>query len=140
MQDSMKDLAKEILEILESDARSTPSEIATLLGTSEEEVAKEIRRLEESGIIRKYMTMINWDKVDDGYVYAVIELKVALRRDKGYDAIAERISRFSEVQSVRLVSGDHDISFTVRGRSMKEVAFFVTDKIAALEQDNPQPE
>jgi len=129
----MKDLTKEILEILEDDARATPAEIATLLGASEEEVAKEIGRLEDSGVIRKYMAMINWDKIDDGYVYAMIELKVALQRDKGYNAIAKRIARFSEVQSVRLISGDHDISFTVRGKSMKDVAFFVTDKIATLE-------
>ena len=129
----MRDLAKEILEVLEENARATPGEIATLLGRSEEEVAAEIKRLEGSGVIRKYMTMINWEKINDGYVYAIVELKVSLSRDKGYDAIAERISRFSEVQSVRLISGDHDISFTVRGRSMKDVAFFVTEKIATLE-------
>ncbi|HPR66932.1 MAG TPA: Lrp/AsnC family transcriptional regulator [Methanothrix sp.] len=129
----MRDFAKEILEVLEDNARATPGEIATLLGRSEEEVAAEIKSLEDSGIIRKYMTMINWEKIDDGYVYAIVELKVSLPRDQGYDAIAERISRFSEVQSVRLISGDHDISFTVRGRSMKDVAFFVTEKIATLE-------
>ena len=129
----MRDFAKEILEVLEENARATPREIATLLGRSEEEVAAEIKGLEDSGVIRKYMTMINWEKIDDGYVYAIVELKVSLRRDQGYDAIAERISRFSEVQSVRLISGDHDISFTVRGRSMKDVAFFVTEKIATLE-------
>lgn len=129
----MRDFAKEILEVLEENARATPGEIATLLGRSEEEVDREIKSLEDSGVIRKYMTMINWEKIDDGYVYAIVELKVSLHRDKGYDAIAERISRFSEVQSVRLISGDHDISFTVRGRSMKDVAFFVTEKIATLE-------
>jgi DNA-binding Lrp family transcriptional regulator len=129
----MRDFAKEILEVLEENARATPREIATLLGRSEEEVAAEIKSLEDSGVIRKYMTMINWEKIDDGYVYAIVELKVSLSRDKGYDAIAERISRFSEVQSVRLISGDHDISFTVRGRSMKDVAFFVTEKISTLD-------
>ena len=123
----------EILEILEDNAKATPAEIAVLLGMSEEEVSRKIRELEESGVIRKYMTMINWDKVGEGYVYAVIELKVSLHRDKGYDTIAERIARFSEVQSVRLISGDHDLSATVRGRSMKDVAFFVTEKIATLE-------
>lgn len=129
----MRDFAKEILEVLEENARTTPGDIAILLGRPEDEVAAEIKNLEDSGIIRKYMTMINWEKVDDGYVYAIVELKVSLSRDKGYDVIAERIARFSEVQSVRLISGDHDISFTVRGRSMKDVAFFVTDKISTLE-------
>ncbi len=123
----------EILEILEDNAKATPAEIAALLGMSEEEVSRKIGELEESGVIRKYMTMINWDKVGEGYVYAVIELKVSLHRDKGYDTIAERIARFSEVQSVRLISGDHDLSATVRGRSMKDVAFFVTEKITTLE-------
>jgi DNA-binding Lrp family transcriptional regulator len=129
----MRDFAKEILEVLEENARTTPGDIAILLGRPEDEVAAEIKNLEDSGIIKKYMTMINWEKVDDGYVYAIVELKVSLSRDKGYDVIAERIARFSEVQSVRLISGDHDISFTVRGRSMKDVAFFVTEKIATLE-------
>jgi DNA-binding Lrp family transcriptional regulator len=89
--------------------------------------------LEESGIIRKYITLINWEKANEGYVYAVIELKVALHRKAGYDAVAERISRFSEVQSVRLISGDHDLSITVKGKSMKDVAFFVAEKIAPLD-------
>lgn len=123
----------EILEILKDNARATPAEIAALLGLSEEEVSKAISEMEESGIIRKYITLVNWEKADDGYVYAVIELKVALHRKAGYDAVAERISRFSEVQSVRLISGDHDLSITVKGKSMKDVAFFVAEKIAPLE-------
>lgn len=123
----------EILQILSGDAKATPAEIAVLLGRTEKDVAEEIKRLEESGVIRKYITLINWEKADESYVHAVIELKVALQRNTGYDAVAERISRFSEVESVRLISGDHDLSITVRGRSMREVAFFVAEKIATLE-------
>ena len=78
--------------------------------------------------------MIDWEKAGEEYVYAIIELKVALRSRTGYDAIAERIAKFPEVRSVRLISGDHDLSLTVRGRSMKDVAFFVAEKIATLEQ------
>lgn len=125
---------KEILEILESDPRIGPKEIATMVGITEKEAASKIKEMEKKGIIRKYKTVIDWEKAGEEYVYAIIELKVALRERTGYDAIAERIAKFPEVRSVRLISGDHDLSLTVRGGSMKDVAFFVAEKIATLEQ------
>lgn len=124
----------EILEIIESDPKIGAKEIATLTGSTEEEVASNIKEMERAGIIRKYKTVINWEKAGEEYVYAIIEIKVVLRSRTGYDAIAERLARFDEVRSVRLISGDHDLSLTVRGKSMKEVAFFVAEKIATLEQ------
>jgi DNA-binding Lrp family transcriptional regulator len=123
----------EILQILSENAKATPSEIAALLGRSTEDVAREISELEDAGVIRKYITLINWEKLDKSFVFAVLELKVALQRKTGYDAVAERIARFSEVESVRLISGDHDLSVTVRGTSMKDIAYFVAEKIAPLE-------
>ena len=123
----------EILEILYENAKATPSEIAALLGKSEEEVAQQIKVMEDAGIIRKYITLINWEKLDQSVVFAVLELKVALQRKTGYDAVAERIARFSEVESVRLISGGHDLSVTVRGKSMKDIAYFVAEKIAPLD-------
>jgi len=123
----------EILGILSENARATPSEIAALLGRSEEDVVREIKDLEDSGVIKKYITLINWEKLEGSYVFAIIELKVALQRKTGYDSVADRIARFSEVESVRLISGDHDLQITVRGKSMKDVAFFVAEKIATLE-------
>jgi DNA-binding Lrp family transcriptional regulator len=125
---------KEILEILESNPRVKPGEIATMTGLTETQVVSKIKEMEKKGIIRKYKTVIDWEKAGEEYVYAIIELKVALRSRTGYDAIAERIAKFSEVRSVRLISGDHDLSLTVRGKSMKDVAFFVAEKIATLEQ------
>ncbi len=125
---------KEILEILESNPKITPGEIAALTGMKESEVASKIKEMEKKGIIRKYKTVIDWEKAGEEYVYAIIELKVTLRSRTGYDAIAERIAKFPEVRSVRLISGDHDLSLTVRGKSMKDVAFFVAEKIATLEQ------
>ncbi|MFZ3058755.1 MAG: Lrp/AsnC family transcriptional regulator [Candidatus Methanoperedens sp.] len=125
---------KEILEILESNPRIALKEIAAMTGTTEAAVASKIKEMEKKGIIRKYKTIIDWEKAGEEYVYAIIELKVALRSRTGYDAIAERIAKFPEVRSVRLISGDHDLSLTVRGKSMKEVAFFVAEKIATLEQ------
>jgi DNA-binding Lrp family transcriptional regulator len=123
----------EILGILSDNARATPAEIASMLGRSEEDVADEIKELEDSGVIKKYITLINWEKLEGAYVFAVIELKVALQRKTGYDSVAERISRFSEVESLRLISGDYDLQVTVRGKSMRDVAFFVAEKIATLE-------
>jgi DNA-binding Lrp family transcriptional regulator len=125
---------KEILEILESNPRIEPREIATMIGITEAQAALKIKQMEKKGIIRKYKTVIDWEKAGEEYVYAIIELKVALRSRTGYDVIAERIAKFPEVRSVRLISGDHDLSLTVRGRSMKDVAFFVAEKIATLEQ------
>jgi DNA-binding Lrp family transcriptional regulator len=125
---------KEILEILESNPRIEPREIATMIGITEAQAASKIKQLEKKGIIRKYKTVIDWEKAGEEYVYAIIELKVALRSRTGYDAIAERIAKFPEVRSVRLISGDHDLSLTIRGKSMKDVAFFVAEKIATLEQ------
>jgi DNA-binding Lrp family transcriptional regulator len=125
---------KEILDILENNPRIGPREIATMIGITEAQVASMIKQFEKKGIIRKYKTVIDWEKAGEEYVYAIIELKIALRSRTGYDAIAERIARFPEVRSVRLISGDHDLSLTIRGKSMKDVAFFVAEKIATLEQ------
>jgi DNA-binding Lrp family transcriptional regulator len=130
----MDEKIRHILEILESDARANPEEIAALTDMTAQEVSQAIAKLEETGVIRHYKTIIDWDLVGENYVYAVIELKVTLERNLGYQAIAERIYKFPEVRSVRLLSGDYDISLTVRGRSMKDVAFFVAEKIATLDQ------
>ncbi len=125
---------KEILEIIESNPRIEFKEIAAMTGISEAQVASKIKEMEKKGIIRKYRTVIDWERAGEEFVYAIIEIKVTLRDRKGYDSIAERIAKFPEVRSVRLISGDHDLSLTVRGKSMKEVAFFVAEKIAPLEQ------
>jgi DNA-binding Lrp family transcriptional regulator len=130
----MDEQIRNILEILENDARASPEEIAALINMSAQEVSQTIAKLEETGVIRHYKTIIDWDLVGENYVYAVIELKVTLERNLGYQAIAERIFKFPEVRSVRLLSGDYDLSLTVRGKSMKEVAFFVAEKIATLDQ------
>ncbi|MBW6518530.1 MAG: Lrp/AsnC family transcriptional regulator [ANME-2 cluster archaeon] len=124
----------EILEIIEQDPKIDPAEIARLTGYPETEVRSRIKELEDSGIIRKYKAVIDWDKVGEEYLYAIIELKISLGDRSGYDVIARRIANFTEVRSVRLISGDHDLSLTVRGHSMKDVAFFVAEKIATLDQ------
>jgi len=124
----------DILEIIEHDPKKDTQEIALLSGYSEEKVRSRIKELEENGIIRKYKAVIDWDKVGEEYIYAIIELKINLDDRAGYDNIAKRIASFNEVRSIRLISGDHDLSLTIRGNSMKDVAFFVAEKIATLDQ------
>ncbi len=125
---------RHILECLEDDARLTPEQIAGLTGLSVEEVSDRIKELEECGIIRKYKAVIDWDLAGDENVYAIIELEVNLERRLGYQALVERLYKFPEVRSVRLLSGQYDLSLTICGRSMKEVAFFVAEKISTLDQ------
>ncbi|WP_406662472.1 Lrp/AsnC family transcriptional regulator [Methanolobus sp. ZRKC3] len=125
---------RHILECLEGDARLSHEKIATLTGLSAEEVGKRIAEMEDSGVIRKYKTIIDWDLAGDENVYAIIELHITLERNLGYQALVERLYKFPEVRSVRLLSGQYDLSLTVSGKSMKEVAFFVAEKISTLEQ------
>ncbi len=124
----------EVLRILEENARLSDSEIAVRAGLDESEVKNIIGELEERGIIRKYKAIINYEKAGIEMVQALIDIKVVPERSKGYDSIAERISRFPEVKSVRLVSGEYDLSVLVEGKTMREVAYFVAEKIAPLEQ------
>ncbi|CAD7768705.1 putative HTH-type transcriptional regulator [Candidatus Methanoperedenaceae archaeon GB37] len=128
------DRLKELLEVVEHSPKIPPEELAEMLGVSVSEVTQSLDELEERGVIRNYKAVIDWDALGEEYVYAIIELKVALEDRSGYDAIAKRIAGFPEVRSVHLVSGDHDLSITVRGRSMKSVAFFVAEKIAPLKE------
>lgn len=126
-------MVNEILEILNEDSRRTPEEIAVMLGTDVETVKQKIEELERNKVIVKYNTIINWDKTDREYVTALIEVKVTPQRDQGFDAIAERIYKFPEVKSVYLMSGDYDLAVMIEGRTMKEVAFFVAEKLSVLD-------
>ncbi|MFO7153811.1 MAG: Lrp/AsnC family transcriptional regulator [Caldicoprobacter oshimai] len=126
-------MVNEILEILNEDSRRTPEEIAVMLGTDVETVKQKIAELEKNKVIVKYNTIVNWDKTDREYVTALIEVKVTPQRDQGFDAIVERIYKFPEVKSVYLMSGDYDLAVMIEGRTMKEVAFFVAEKLSVLD-------
>ena len=129
----IRDLELNILEILSNDARTPVDQIAVMTGHSEEEVEAVIRSLEAQKIIVKYPALINWDKLDQEQVEALIEVRVTPQRDEGFDAIAERIYRFEEVKSVYLMSGAFDLMVMVNARSMKQLAFFVAEKLSTLE-------
>ena len=130
-----KDRGKEleIVKIVEENARISDSEIARMVGMDEKEVKEIVADLERKGIIRGYKAVVNYEKAGIEIVQAIIDLKVSPERNMGYDAIAERIARFPEVKSVRLVSGEYDLSVLVSGKTMHEVAYFVAEKIAPLE-------
>ncbi|MHC1610705.1 MAG: Lrp/AsnC family transcriptional regulator [Candidatus Methanospirareceae archaeon] len=129
-----KEKEEEILRILEENARVSDGEIARMVGIEEERVKAIIAELESKKIIRRYKAVIDYEKAGIEIVKALIDVKVSPERDTGYDSIAERIARFPEVESVRLVSGEYDLSVLVSGKTMHDVAYFVAAKIAPLEQ------
>jgi DNA-binding Lrp family transcriptional regulator len=126
-------MLKDILKILEKDARTTTKQISTMTGMPPAEVAKLVKQAEKARIIMKYKTMINWDKVENEQVSALIEVKVAPQREVGFDAIAERIYRFPQARTVYLLSGTYDLLVLVVGKTIHEVADFVSQKLAPME-------
>jgi DNA-binding Lrp family transcriptional regulator len=125
---------KEVFEILEKNARATPEQISTMVDKPVSEVEKIIKQAEKDGTILKYKTIINWPKLGEGDIWALIEVRVAPQRDVGFDAIAERIYQFPEVYSAYLLSGTYDLAILVKGKSMQEISSFVTEKLAPLER------
>ena len=124
---------KEILEILEKDARLTPKQIAEMTGKTADEVERIINQAEKDRIILKYKTIIDWSKAGEDQVWALVEVRITPQRDVGFDAMAERIYRFSQVRSVFLASGKYDLALLVCGKTMQDVAFFISQKLAPLE-------
>lgn len=125
---------KEIFEILEQNARATSEQIATMVDKPAKEVEKIIKQAEKDGTILRYKATINWSKLGKEDVWALIEVRVAPQRGVGFDATAERIYQFPEVYSAYLVSGTYDLAILVRGKNMQEIASFVAEKLAPLEQ------
>ncbi len=130
---TMKNMRKEILDILRDDAKVSAKEIASMIGETEAAVAAEIKKLEDEKIILKYKTLINDEKMDDEYAEGLIEVKVEPQREMGYDRIAERIYRFDEVKAVYLMSGTYDLSVHVAASTMKQISEFVFEKLAVMD-------
>jgi DNA-binding Lrp family transcriptional regulator len=127
-----KDL--DLLRILEENSRLSAEEIATMTNLGKTEVEDRIRVLEDSQVIKRYSTVINWEKAGNGEVSAIIELKVSPERDFGYDRIAERLSRFRQVRSLRLITGTYDLQLIVTGKNMQEVSRFVSEHVAPMDR------
>lgn len=124
---------EEILEILEKNSRYTDEQIATMSGKSVEEVREAIRDFEERSIIAGYTTLINWENTGRETVTALIEVKVTPQRGEGFDKVAERIYNFPQVKACYLMSGGFDLTVIIEGKTMKEVALFVSEKLAVQE-------
>jgi len=123
----------EVLKLLEKNSKLTEEQIAVMLGKSVEEVRDAIRTAEEENIILGYNTIINWEKTGNEKVIALIEVKVTPQRGEGFDKVAERIYRFPQVKACYLMSGGFDLTVIVEGKTMKEVALFVAEKLAPIE-------
>lgn len=125
-----------VLHILEENARYTNEEIAMMTGKTAVEVAEEIDRLEKDGIIRGYKAIVDRDRLSDempNMVSAIIELRVTPKRDAGFDEIAEKIAQYSEVEDVYLMSGGYDLALTITAKSFKDIALFVSQRLATLD-------
>lgn len=129
----MNEWQLKILEILHEDARRDAATIATMLDLPVDEVKSLIRDLEEKHVIVKYATVVNWSKLDDERVTALIEVQITPERGRGFDAIAEKIYLHPEVKSVYLMSGAYDLLVEIEGRTLKEVASFVSNKLSPIE-------
>ena len=129
-----KKLRVEILKAIENNSKLPVEDLAAMLATEPEIIRAEIKALEAERIICGYPTFVDWDKIDDTEkVTALIEVKVAPKRDEGFDFMAKRIYRFEEVSYVYLMSADYDLMVIVEGKSMREVAKFVHSKLSPLE-------
>lgn len=126
-------MIRDIFKILEQDARTTPERIATMTGLSPAQVREAVAKAEQERAILKYKTMINWERLGESQVWALIEVRVTPQRDVGFDAVARRIYRFPEARTVYLVSGTYDLMVVVVGKTMQEVASFIAEKLAPVE-------
>lgn len=124
----------EILRILDKEqGRIDRSKIAAMLRMDETEVAAKMAEMEKNNVIVGYKTIVNWDKTDRDVVTALIELRIMPQRGEGFDKVAKRIYKYPQVRSLYLMSGAYDLAVTIEGKSMKEVALFVAQKLAPMD-------
>lgn len=126
-------MREQILNYIEKNARVDLKELAILLGMNEIDLINEIAAMEEEGIICGYHTLIDWEKVTQEKVHALIEVRVTPQRGKGFDDIAERIYKYPEVKSTYLISGGYDLLILMEGKTLREISSFVTEKLSTLD-------
>ncbi len=123
----------ELIKLLNQNARFSNEELAAMLGTTPEEVAAQIEHMEKTGIIKGYSVILDESVADKDTVYAIIELKVTPQRDSGFDKIAKTIMMYDEVEGVSLMSGSYDLSVTVKGNNLRDIALFVAQRLSTIE-------
>lgn len=126
-------MKSELLKLLSRNARYTTEQLATMLGKDEKEVKTEIEQLEKDGVIRGYKAVIDWDKLDDAYVSAIVELNVVPKAELGFEEVAEKVMSYHEVESVYLMSGSYDLNVVVKGKTLQDVARFVARELATID-------
>jgi len=123
----------ELLELLEKDCTTSAEDLALMLGASAEEVNETISNLKEEGIILGNSALVNWEKTGREMVEALIEVHITPQRGQGFDKIAERIYKYPEVKECYLMSGGYDLKLIVEGKTMREIASFVSQKLSTVE-------
>ena len=126
-------MMEQILELLEKDCKLNAKQIAVMIDKDPDAVAAAIRSFEKDGVILGYKTLINWEKTMKEYVTAFIELRVTPQIGQGFDQIAKKIYQYDMVKSVYLMSGGFDLAVFIEGRTLKEVALFVSEKLAPMD-------
>lgn len=121
-----------LLRLLSENSNYTTAQLSMMLGESEEAIEARIKEYEDSGVIRGYQAVVNWDDVPESGVMAIIELKVAPQMQKGFDDIAEKIMQYDEVECVYLMAGAYDLLLIVNGRTIQDVSSFVAKRLAAM--------
>lgn len=124
---------KKLLQLLEDDCTLSHTQLASMTGMTEAEVSHAIAEYEKNKLILGYKAIVDWDRTDREAVTALIEVSVTPQRGEGFDRVAERIYQYDEVESVYLMSGSFDLTVIISGRTLKEVALFVGEKLAPLE-------
>ena len=124
---------EKLLDLLSQDARLTPAQLAAMTGASEEEVNEALGIFEKNGTILGYKTVIDWDKTAEEMVTAQIEVRITPQKGMGFDEIARQIYSHHQVESVYLMSGGFDLTVIIKDRSMREVARFVSEQLAPME-------
>ncbi|WP_251444790.1 Lrp/AsnC family transcriptional regulator [Vermiculatibacterium agrestimuris] len=123
-----------LLQLLEADCTLTPDQLSAMTGMSVEAVKTAIKGYEDERLILGYQAVVDWDRTQREAVTALIEVKVTPQRGDGFDRIAQRIYQYDEVESLYLMSGAFDFTVIISGRTLKEVAHFVGEKLSTIDE------
>lgn len=129
----MDDRDHKLLKLLDTDCTLAADQLASMCDTTEADVAARVEALQNEGVILGYKAMVNWEKTGIDMVEALIEVKVTPQREKGFDRIAERIYQYDEVESCYLMSGGYDLTVIIKGKTLREVALFVSQKLSTID-------
>lgn len=123
----------DVLKLLSQNAKYTPEDIATMVGSDTQTVKDIIKELEKDGLIRGYKAVIDWEKLDGAYVSAIVELNVVPKAGLGFEEVAEKVMKYREVEAVYLMSGDYDLNIIVKGKTLQDIARFVAKELATID-------